>query len=88
MSNLPIHSEPDAVINLIGDLHYENGRLIVGDTDVAKKLAAAAGVLLGGRQFGYLKCVFTTITADVVTSDQGFGGAFTEPSEPLVTGLG
>jgi len=84
MSNsIPMHSEPDAVVNLIGDLHWENGALIVGDVDVARKLAATSGVLGGGRQFGYLKCVFTKITADVVTSDQGFGGAFYEPSEPL-----
>lgn len=81
-NSIPMHSEPDAVINLIGDLHFENGKLIIGDTDVAKKLAAAAGVLGGGRQFGYLNCTFTKITANVTTSDQGFGGAFYEDSEP------
>lgn len=86
MAHLPMHSEPDAVINLIGDLHVEGNRLIVGDVDVANKLAAAAGVLHGGRQFGYLQCVFTKITADVVTSDQSLGGAFNEPSEGV--GLG
>lgn len=86
MASIPMHSEADAVINLIGDMHMEGGKLIVGDVDVAAKLAAAAGVLNGGRQFGYLKCVFTKITADVVTSDQSFGGAFSEPSEP--NGLG
>jgi hypothetical protein len=83
MSNVvPIHSEPDAVVNLIGDLHMESGALVVGDVDVARKLAATAGVLNGGRQFGLLKCVFTKITVDVTTSDQSFGGAFYEASEP------
>lgn len=80
---IPVHSEPDACITLIGDLHVESGILVVGDTDVAKKLAATAGVLQGGRQFGVLKCVFTKITVDVTTSDQSFGGAFAEPSEPI-----
>ena len=89
MAGIGLHSEADAVINLMGDLHMEDGKLIVGDTEVAKKLAAAAGVLNGGRQFGLLKCVFTKITVEVVTSDQSFGGAFAEPSEPPVTpGLG
>lgn len=87
MGNVATHSEPDAVITLIGDLHMEGGKLIVGDTDVAKKLAATAGVAQGGRQFGLLKCVFTKITVDVTTSDQAFGGAFSEPSEPA-NGLG
>jgi len=45
-------------------------------------LAAAIGVTGGGRQFGHLYCVFTKATVDVVTSDQSFGGAFKEPSEP------
>lgn len=81
MSNIPLHSEPDAVVRLIGDLHMEHGVLVVGDTDVAKKLAATAGVLHGGRQFGFLEATFTKATVDVVTSDQSFGGAFKEPSE-------
>lgn len=82
MPGIPIHSEPDAMVKLIGDLHWEGGKLIVGDTDVAKKMAAVSGVLGGGRQFGLLECVFTKITVDVVTSDQSFGGAFSEASEP------
>ncbi len=80
---IPVHSEPDAVITLIGDLHMEGGVLVVGDTDLAKKFAAVSGVLNGGRQFGVVKCVFTKITVDVTTSDQSFGGAFAEPSEPI-----
>jgi hypothetical protein len=80
---VPVHSEPDADITLIGDLHMEAGVLVVGDTDVAKKLAATAGVLQGGRQFGILKATFTKITVGVTTSDQSFGGAFAEASEPI-----
>lgn len=48
-ASVPIHSEPDAVVTLIGDLRMENGVLVVGDTDVAKKFAATAGMLHGGR---------------------------------------
>jgi hypothetical protein len=82
MINNPFHSEPDAILNIIGDLHVERGRLVCGDVDIAQKLAAAAGVAGGGRQFGHLHVVFTKGTVDVVTSDQSFGGAFNEPSEP------
>ncbi len=88
MAQLRVHSEPDAVINLIGDLHMEGGVLVCGDTDVAKKFAAVAGVLHGGRQFGAVEIVFTKITVGVTTSDQSFGGAFAEPSEPVTGGLG
>lgn len=83
MAQLKMHSEPDAVVNLIGDLHMENGVLVVGDTDLAKKFAAVAGVLHGGRQFGAVEVTFTKITVGVVTSDQSFGGAFAEASEPV-----
>ena len=87
MANLPMHSEPDAVLNVIGDLHMGDGEdaglLLVGDVNLMKKFAAAAGVLNGGRQFGHVRIVFTKITADVVTSDQTFGNAFSEPSEPV-----
>jgi hypothetical protein len=82
-NGVPVHSEPDAVITMIGDLHWEDGKLIVGDVDLAKKFAATAGILGGGRQFGLVKCVFTKITVDVTTSDQTFGNAFAEPSEPV-----
>lgn len=80
--SIPLHSEADADITLIGDLHMENGVLVVGDTRVADKLAATAGVLNGGRQFGLLRATFTKITVGVTTSDQSFGGAFGEVSEP------
>lgn len=83
MGQIQTHSEPDAEITLIGDLHVEAGVLVVGDTDVARKLAATAGVLQGGRQFGVLHCTFTKITVPVTTSDQSFGGAFAEASEPI-----
>lgn len=80
--NNPFHSEFDAVLNLIGDAHMEKGKFVVGDVDVAQKLAAAIGVLNGGRQFGHLHIAFTKGTVEVTTSDQSFGGAFNEPSEP------
>lgn len=81
-SYAPFHSEPDAVLNVIGDAHVEKGRFVIGDVDVAQKLAAVIGVAQGGRQFGHLYVCFTKATVDVVTSDQSFGGAFNEPSEP------
>lgn len=83
MSNvIPLHSEPDAVLYAVGDIHYENGKLVIQDVDVAKKLAAIVGVLQGGRQSGVLQATFTKFTVQVTTSDQGFGGAFYEESEP------
>lgn len=82
MASIPLHSEPDAVVRLLGDAHYENGRLIVGDVDVAAKVSAAMGIKQGGRQFGYMEIKFTKATVEVTTSDQGFGGAFYEGSEP------
>jgi hypothetical protein len=83
-NSIPMHSEPDADINVIGDAHWEAGKLIIGDVDVAAKFAAALGVLSGGRQFGFFKATFTKITAEVVTSSQSFDGKFAEPSEPTV----
>lgn len=82
MASIPTHSEPDAEINVIGDAHWEAGKLIVGDVDVAAKFAAALGIASGGRQFGCFKATFTKITVDVVTSSQSFDGKFAEPSEP------
>lgn len=79
--SLPMHSEPDAVVRIIGDAHYKGDRLIVGDVDVAKKFASTLGVLTGGKQFGFLEITFTKITVDLTTSSQSFDGAFAEASE-------
>jgi hypothetical protein len=85
MSNsIPLHSEPDAVVSILGDAHFENGKLIIGDVDVARKIAATMGILGGGRQSGYFSATFTKYTVQVTTSDQGMGGAFYEESEPQV----
>jgi hypothetical protein len=83
MNSIPLHSEPDAVVRLIGDVHMENGRLIVGDVDVAEKFAAALGVLQGGSQLMCVEVIGTKITTQVTTSSQGFSGKFTETSEPV-----
>ena len=82
MAGIPLHSEPDAVIRVFGDLHIEQGVLVCGDVDIAKKLAGAAGIAGGGRQLGYVEVTFTKATVEITTSDQSFGGAFKEPSEP------
>jgi len=82
-----LHSEPDAVVYAVGDMHFENGKLIIADVDIAKKIAAA-GVLQGGRQAGLFEAKFTKFTVQVTTSDQGFGGTFYEESEPQVGPVG
>jgi hypothetical protein len=90
MDQIGLHSEPDARIKLMGDAHYENGRLIVGDADLAEKFAAALGILEGGRQMVYVVCVATKISTEVITSSQTFGGKFAENGERPVApqGLG
>lgn len=80
--SLPMHSEPDAVVRIIGDAHWENGKLIIADVDAAMKFASALGIFSGGRQFGMFEATFTKITVDVTTSSQSFDGAFKEASEP------
>jgi hypothetical protein len=82
-NSLPLHSEPDAVVRLVGDVHMEGGKLVVGDTDLAEKFAAALGVLGGGMQMMYIECTATKITTEVTTSSQSFSGKFKEPSEPI-----
>jgi hypothetical protein len=82
-NGIPIHSEPDAVVKIVGDAHYEAGKLIVGDVDIAAKIAAAMGVMTGGRQLGYFEATFTKITTEVTTSSQSFDGKFAEASEPV-----
>ena len=83
MASLPLHSEPDAVIRVVGDAHWESGKLIIADVDVAQKFAAALGILSGGRQNGYFEATFTKITTEVTTSSQSFDGKFAEASEPV-----
>lgn len=82
-NNIPLHSEPDAVVRLLGDVHVNKGRLIVGDVDVMEKFAAALGVLQGGSQLMYVECVATKITTEVTTSSQGFSGKFVESTEEV-----
>ena len=82
MPSIPMHSEPDVEFTEIGNLHFEAGKLIIADVDVAAKLAAMAGVLQGGRQRGVLEVKFTKVTVSSVDSDGTLGGKFAEPSEP------
>jgi hypothetical protein len=88
VANIPIHSEPDAIVRIVGDAHFEAGKLIVGDVDVAAKIASAMGVMTGGRQLGFFEATFTKITTEVTTSSQSFDGKFAEVSEPLATAGG
>ena len=81
-TSIPVHSEPDAIVRVIGALHMEGGVLVCGDTNLQKKIAALAGVLGGGRQFGIFEATFTKITVETTTSDQSMGLAFAESSEP------
>lgn len=81
-NSIPVHSEPDVVFSEIGNLHYENGKLVIADVDVAEMVAAMAGVLQGGRQRGLLEVTFTKVTVAKVDSDGTLGGKFAEPSEP------
>ena len=83
MAGVPgLHSEVDAKVEEVGNAHYEDGKLIIGDTDVSAKMAAAIGVLQGGRQRGYFVAKFYKISSETVESDGTFGGAFGERSEP------
>ena len=76
------HSEKDVELAEVGNLHFEDGKLIIADVDVAKMVAAMAGVLQGGRQRGLLEVSFTKITVAKSDSDGTLGGYFAEPSEP------
>jgi hypothetical protein len=79
---MQVHSEPDVKFSTVGNLHVESGRLICGDVDVAKRIAALAGIIEGGRQLGVIEVKFTKVTLEQVTSDPTEGGAFAEGSEP------
>lgn len=82
MGNVATHSEPDVVFEEIGNLHYENGRLIIADVNVGETIAAMAGIAQGGRQRGVLQVIFTKVTVQKIDSDGTLGGRFAEPSEP------
>jgi hypothetical protein len=71
------HSEKDVEFAEVGNLHFEDGKLIIADVDVAKMVAAMAGVLQGGRQRGLLE-----VYVAKSDSDGTLGGYFAEPSEP------
>lgn len=79
---IPTHSEPDAVLKIIGGIHMEGQRLMVGDTAVIDKLAAQLGITRGGSRMVYFECTITAITTETVESDPTGGGAFAEKSEP------
>lgn len=82
MGSVATHSEPDVEFQEVGNLHFEAGKLIIADVDVAATVAAQAGVLQGGRQRGVLEVKFTKITISRIDSDGTLGGKFAEPSEP------
>lgn len=88
MAQIKTHSEPDVEFSEIGNLHFEDGKLIIADVDVAAVVAAMAGILQGGRQRGVLEVTFTKVTTSHVDSDGTLGGRFAEPSEPPVVAVG
>lgn len=79
---IQMHSEPDATYEDVGNAHFESGKLIHGDTDVARVIAAKLGILQGGRQRVHLLITATKVTFAGVDSDSTLGGVFAEPSEP------
>lgn len=83
MAELKLHSELDGEGTLVGSLHVEKGVLTIDDTPVQDMIAAACGILHGGRATGVLYFCFTKATMTIVTSDQTMGRAFVEPSEPV-----
>jgi hypothetical protein len=89
---IPIHSEPDAKLELVGEVHMEKDPatgalvLVCGDVNIAKEFAAALGILRGGSQLMLVELKATKITMNVTTSSQSFSGAFDEPSEPVFNG--
>lgn len=84
MGSIATHSEPDVVFSEMGNLHFEGGKLIIADVNVAEVIAGMAGVLQGGRRRGVLEVTFTAITTATVNADGTMGGKFAEPSEPAV----
>lgn len=69
------------VVNLtfLGEVHMENGRLIVGDTDVVRKFQAHYG---GHRQLGRLRMVLDLLPVETTEVSPSGDGVFSEASEP------
>jgi len=72
-------TRPIVSMELIGEVHIENGRLIVGDTDVVKKFRAHYG---GHRQLGRLQVILELLVTPTSEVSQSGDGLFCEASEP------
>ena len=70
---------PVADLTFVGEVHVEDGRLIVGDTDVVKRFQAAYG---GHRQMGELRLTLHLLTSPTVEVSPSGDGVFSESSEP------
>jgi len=62
-----------------GTMHFEDGRLIVGDLDVVKLAAASAGL---HRQRGRVVLEMYVQSKDVTNASPDLDGTFAEGSEP------
>ena len=69
------------VVDLVyqGEVHIENGRLIVGDTDVIRAIQSAYG---GHRQMGQLNVSLYLLVSPSVTVSPSGDGLLCEASEP------
>lgn len=70
---------PVVDLTLVGEAHFENDRLIIGDTDVLRRFKAAYG---GFRQMVELRLVLHLLTAPTVEVSPSGAGVFSEASEP------
>lgn len=70
---------PVVDFQLLGEVHVEGNRLVVGDVDVLKKFEAAWG---GGRQMGLLKLALYLVPAQTTEVSPSGNGTFAEYSEP------
>jgi hypothetical protein len=70
---------PVVDLTFVGEVHIEDGKLIVGDTDVVKRFAAAYG---GNRQLSELRMTLHLLTSPTVEVSPSGSGVFAEHSEP------
>lgn len=70
---------PIVELTLVGEVHYEGGRLIVGDADVVSRFMASYG---GNRQLGELGITLHLLTMSTTEVSPSGNGVFVEGSEP------
>jgi hypothetical protein len=70
---------PVVDLTFVGECHLEDNKLIIGDTDVVKRFAAAYG---GNRQLSELRVTLHLLTSPTIEVSPSGNGVFAEHSEP------